>query len=63
MLPLTRDSQWLLGRSLTVYILAATFLQKYVSRSDRFSLLTPVSEILTIFNQIGTALTQLRIAR
>jgi len=46
-----------------VYILAATFLQKYVSRSDRFSLLTPVSEILTIFNQIGTALTQLRIAR
>ena len=41
----------------------STLLQNCASTSDKFFLLTSASQIVTTFNQIGTALSQLRIAR
>jgi Flp pilus assembly protein TadG len=41
----------------------STLLQNCASSSDKFFLLTSASQIVTTFNQIGTALSQLRIAR
>jgi Flp pilus assembly protein TadG len=40
----------------------STLLQNCASTSDKFYLLTSASQIITVFNQIGTALTQLRLA-
>ncbi len=41
----------------------STLLQNCASSSDKFYLLTSADQIVTVFNQIGTALTQLRIAQ
>jgi len=41
----------------------STLLQNCASSTDKFFLLTSANEIVTTFNTIGTALTQLRVAR
>ncbi len=41
----------------------STLLQNCASSSDKFSLLTTADQIVTTFNQIGTALTNLRLAK
>jgi hypothetical protein len=41
----------------------STLLQSCASTSDKFFLLTSSSQILTVFNQIGTQLSQLRISK
>ena len=41
----------------------STLLQNCASSSDKFFLLTSSSEIVTTFNQIGTNLSRLRIAK
>jgi hypothetical protein len=41
----------------------STLLQNCASSSDKFYLLTSASQIVTVFNQIGTNLTQLRSVR
>jgi len=40
----------------------STLLQNCASKPDKFFLLTSASAIVTTFNQIGTALTNLRLA-
>ena len=41
----------------------STLLQNCASSSDKFFLLTSASEIVTTFNQIGTILSKLRVAK
>jgi len=41
----------------------STLLQGCASSSDKFFLLTSASQIMTVFTQIGTTLSQLRVAR
>jgi hypothetical protein len=41
----------------------STLLQNCASSSDKFYLLTSASQIVTAFTQIGTNLTQLRVAK
>jgi hypothetical protein len=41
----------------------STLLQNCASSSDKFYLLTSASEILNVFTQIGSNLTQLRVAK
>ena len=41
----------------------STLLQNCASTSDKFFLLTSASQIVTMFNQIGTQLSQLRISK
>jgi len=41
----------------------STLLQNCASTSDKFYLLTSASQIITAFTQIGTNLSQLRVAR
>jgi hypothetical protein len=41
----------------------STLLQNCASGSDKFFMLTSASQIVSVFNQIGTNLTKLRIAR
>ena len=41
----------------------STLLQNCASSSDKFFLLTSANAIITTFNQIGTALSNLRVAK